>query len=112
MLMQRFVAPVVDGLPEEPSSGSGQVVRSLQTARAPRESLAEYLDSSAPVEVMRKRLQVLRAQKTHMWRCPLERQVIERQHSEDHAVLDRRRRDMDRTVPTKTLIGTQRTNRI
>ena len=61
MLMQRFVAPVVDGLPEEPSSSSGPVVRSLQTARAPRESSDEYLDSSSPVEVMRKRLRVLRA---------------------------------------------------
>ena len=49
-----FVAPVVDGLPEEPSSSSGPITRSFQTARAPRESSAEYLDSSSPVEDMRK----------------------------------------------------------
>ena len=57
----RFVAPVVDGLPEEPSSSSGPITRSFQTARAPRRSSAEYLDSSSPVEDMRKRLRELRA---------------------------------------------------
>ena len=57
----RFVAPVVDGLPEEPSSSSGPITPSVQTARAPRESSAEYLDSSSPVEDMRKRLREIRA---------------------------------------------------
>ena len=41
----RFVAPVVDGSPEEPSSSSGPITRRFQTARAPRGSSAEYLDS-------------------------------------------------------------------
>ena len=56
----RCVAPEVDGLPEEPSSSSGPITQSFQTARAPRESSAEYLDSSSPVEDMRKRLRELR----------------------------------------------------
>ena len=55
----RFVAPVVDGLFEEPLLSSGPITRSFQTARAPRGSSAEYFDSSSPVEDMRKRFREL-----------------------------------------------------
>ena len=55
----RFV-PVVDGLPEEPSSSSVPSTRSFQTARSPRGSSAEYLDRSSPVDDMRKWLRELR----------------------------------------------------
>ena len=83
----------------------------FQTFRAPRESLAEYLDSSSPVEDMRKRLRELRAPvwvtKTQMWRRLLEREAIERRHLEDQTLLDRRRdleNAIDPTVP-RTLNG-------
>ena len=83
----------------------------FQTARAPRESSAEYLDSSSPVEDMRKRLRELRAPvwgtKTQIWRRLLEREAIERRHLEDQTLLDRRRdleNAIDPTVP-RTLKG-------
>ena len=68
---------------------------------------------------MRKRLRELRTPvwgtKTQMWRRVLKREVIERRHLEEEALLDRRRRDLDSTndptVP-KTLEGTRRTDRI
>ena len=50
----RLVAPVVDGLPEELPSSSGLTTPSFQIARAPRGSSAEYLDSSSPVEDMKR----------------------------------------------------------
>ena len=61
---------------------------------------------------MRTRLRELRAPvwgtETQMCRCVLEREVIERQHVEEEALLDRRRRDLesaiDPTVPN-TLKG-------
>ena len=47
----RLVATVVSELPVEPSSSSGPTTPSFfQTARAPRGSSAEHLDSSSPVE--------------------------------------------------------------
>ena len=107
----RFVAPVVDGLPEELSSSSGPITRSFQTARAPRGSSAKYLHSFSPVEDMRKRLREVRAPllgtKTQMWRRLLEREAMERRHLDDQALLDRRRyqeNEIDPTVP-RTLKG-------
>ena len=57
----RYVAPVVDGLPEGPPWSSIPIARSFQTARAPRGSSAEYLDSFSPVDDMRKRSRELQA---------------------------------------------------
>ena len=61
---------------------------------------------------MRKRLRELRklvwGKKTQMWRRELEREVIERRHLEEEALLDRRRLDLESTIdPTvpKTLKG-------
>ena len=66
------VAPVVDGLPEELPSSPGPTRPIFETARAPRVSSAEYLDSSSQVDDMRKRLRELLAPvwgaKAHMWR--------------------------------------------
>ena len=58
----RFVALVVVGLPEELPSSSGPTTPSFETAGAPRGSSAGYLNSSSPVDAMRKRLRELRAQ--------------------------------------------------
>ena len=79
----RLVAQVVDGLPEELPSSPGPTTPSFPDSS----------DSSSPVEDMRTRLRVLRAQvwvheNTHMWRRALEREVTERRHLEEEALLD------------------------
>ena len=108
----RLVAPVVDGLSEELLSRSSPTTPSFETARAPRGSSAKYLDSSSPVEDMRKRLRELRTPvwgtKTQMWRRVLEREVIERRHLDEEALLDSRRLDLESTIDPsvpKTLKG-------
>ena len=109
---------VVDGLPEEPSSSSGPITRSFQTARAPRGSSAKYLHSFSPVEDMRKRLRELRAPvlgtKTQMWRSLLEREAMERRHLDDENVAAQTTLLGERNRPssTKDLEGTLRTDRI
>ena len=107
----RLVAPLLDGLSKELLSRSSPTTPSFETARAPRGSSAGYLDSSSPVEDMRKRLRDLRTlvcTKGQMWRRVLEREVIERRHLEEEALLDRRRGDLESTIdPTvpETLKG-------
>ena len=112
----RLVAPLVDGLSEELLTRSSPTTPSFETARAPRGSSAGYLKCSSPVEDMRKRLRELRTPvwgtKAQMWRRVLEREVIERWHLEEDALLDRRRRDLESTIDTKDSEGTRRTDRI
>ena len=94
------------GYPKNHRRVQARFTRSFQTARAPRGSSAEYLDSSSPVEDMRKRLRELRAPvwgtKRQMWRRLLEREEIELRHLDDQALPDRRRdleNAIDPTVP-------------
>ena len=75
----RLIAPMVNELLVEPSSRSSPTTPSLQTARAHRGSPAEYSETLSPVEDMRDRLRALRA--------PV-REVIERRHLEEEALLD------------------------
>ena len=108
----RRVALVVSELLVEPPSSSSPTTPSFQTARAPQGSAAEHLDSSSPVEDIRTRLRELRAPvwgtKTKMWSRVLEREATERRHLDEQALLDRRRRDLERAIdPTepKTMKG-------
>ena len=103
----RLIAPVVSELP---SSSSGPTTPSFERVRAARGSSAEYSDSSSPVEDMRKRLRELRAPvwgTTHLGLRVFEREVIERRHLDEEALVDRRRdleSAIDPAVP-KTLKG-------
>ena len=113
MLMQDLLHQWM-GKPDKLPSSSGPITPCFETSRASRGSSAEYLESSSPVEDMRKRLRVSRAPawgtKRRSGRGVLEREkeVIERRHLDKEALLDRRRRDLqsaiDPTVP-KTLKG-------
>ena len=88
----RLVAPVVDGLLEELPSSSGPTTPNFETARAPRGSSAEYLDSSSPVDDVPKRLRELRAPvrstKAQMWRRVLEKRLNADTWTEKHCLTD------------------------
>ena len=73
---------------------------SFLTARAPGGSPAKYLDNFSPVEDIRKRLRELRAPVwgTNVAPSSGERDVIERQHLEDQALRNRRRRDLRNAI--------------
>ena len=85
---------MVDGLPEELPSSSSPTTPSFETARAPRVSSAENLDSSSPVDDMRKQLRG--ARKTHEGAAYLR----ERRHLDEQALLDRRDQPYD--APTES----------
>ena len=64
----RVIAPVVSELLVEPFSSLRPTTPSFPTARAPRRSSAEYLDSSSPAEDMRTRLRELHRCGVAYWR--------------------------------------------
>ena len=97
----------------KPSSSSSPTTPSYRTVRAPRGSRAEYLDGSSPIEEhtgpdCERYQRQCGGTETQMWRRALEREVIERRHLEEEALLDRRRRDLESamgpTIP-KTMKG-------